>query len=482
MKYNMIRNILAILLVGLVGTATVHGEITLDSCRHMAIRNNKELLQSDLKIEQAGYQRKEAHAAYLPSVDFTGAYLYNSRKLSLLEEDALLPVKDFDLASQSYQFNVVKNPVTGEPVMVNGQPIPQQVALMPKSAMTFNVHHIILGSLTVTQPLYMGGKIKAMNEITRYAEDLAVSLHNSKVEDVVYSVDQAYWLVVSLKSKQRLAASYLDLVEALDADVAKMVKQGVATKSNQLTVDVRVNEAQVALTKVNNGVSLAKMALAQLCGMPIDDNFTLADENADSWALPSQQPEVDLNRVYASRHDLKALEIAGDIYDQKAKVVRSEMLPTVAAIAAYNITNPNTFNGFQNRFAGMFSVGAVVKIPLWHWGGLSNKYKAAQVEARLKRVELDDAKEKVALQVNQASFRYQEAYKTLEMTRANLTKADENLRSANIAFREGVATTDDILTAQTAWLQANSEKIDAEIDVMMCQVYLSKVLGNMVIK
>ena len=478
----MIRKALIILSLVIACTATAQAEISLDSCRHMAIRNNKELLQSDLKIEQAGYQRKEAHAAYLPSVDFTGAYLYNGRKLSLIEEDALLPVKNFDLATQSYQFNVVKNPMTGEPVVVNGQPIPQQVALLPKSAMTYNIHHIILGSLTVTQPLYMGGKIKAMNEITRYAEDLAVSMHNSKVEDVVYSVDQAYWTVVSLKAKQRLAMSFLELVEALDADVTKMVKQGVATKSNQLTVDVKVNEAQVALTKVNNGVSLAKMALAQLCGMPINDNFTLADENTDSWALPSRQPEIDLNRVYASRHDLKALEIAGDIYDQKAKVVRSEMLPSVAAIAAYNITNPNTYNGFKNRFGGMFSVGAVVKIPLWHWGGLSNKYKAAQVEARLKRVELDNAKEKVALQVNQASFRYQESYKTLEMTRANLTKADENLRAANIAFREGVATTDDILTAQTAWLQANSEKIDAEIDVMMCQVYLSKVLGNMEIK
>ena len=121
----------------------------------------------------------------------------------------------------------------------------------------------------------------------------------------------------------------------------------------------------------------------------------------------------------------------------------------------------------------------MVKIPLWHWGGLSNKYKAAQVEARIKRLELDEAKEKIELQVNQARFRYQEANKTLEMTRTNLAKADENLRVAQLAFKEGMATTDDVLAAQTAWLEASSEKIDAEIDVQLCDVYLSKVTGTM---
>lgn len=456
--------------------------ISLDSCRHMAVRNNKEILQSEMRIEQAGYQRKEAHAAYLPAFDMTASYLYNSRKLSLLEEDALLPVKNFDPATGSYQFNLVTNPATGQPVVVNGQPVPAQVALMPKDAMTFNVHHIILGAVTVTQPIYLGGKIKAMNEITRFAEQLAISMRDSKIENVIYSVDAAYWQVVSLKAKQRLAESYLELVKSLDNDVKSLVEQGVATRANQLTVDVRVNEAEVALTKVNNGLSLAKMALAQLCGMKIDDKFTLADEDLDSWALPAKAPEINMEQVYARRNDLHSLEIATNIFDQKVKLARSEMLPTVAAVGAFHLTNPNTYDGFKNRFGGAFSVGAMVRIPLWHWGGLSNKYKAAQVDARMKRVELDNAREKVELQVNQASFRYNESYKTLELTRANLNKANENLRVAQLSFREGIATTDDILTAQTAWLQANSEKIDAEIDVMMCDVYLSKVLGTMNIK
>jgi outer membrane protein TolC len=155
------------------------------------------------------------------------------------------------------------------------------------------------------------------------------------------------------------------------------------------------------------------------------------------------------------------------------------MMPKLAAVAALHATNPNSYNGFENKFGAAFSVGATLRVPLWHWGGLSNKVKAAQVEANVKRLELDDAKEKIALQISQAAFRYQEAFKTWEATKANLTQADENLRIAGIAFKEGMGTIDDVLTAQTAWLKANSEKIDAEISVQMTREYLDKVMGNM---
>ena len=74
---------------------------------------------------------------------------------------------------------------------------------------------------------------------------------------------------------------------------------------------------------------------------------------------------------------------------------------------------------------------------------------------------------------------FDEAKKTYEMTLSNLTKANENLRQAQLGFKEGVLTTTDVIGAQTAWLSANSEKIDAEIGIRLCKTYLSKVLGNL---
>ena len=452
--------------------------MTLDSCRNLALRNNKEIQQASLAIDKAGYQRKEAAAAYLPQFDLTAGYIYNSRKVSLIKEDQLLPTKSFNPQTGEYDFNLLIDPSTGYPMQVNGQYVPTTVALLPKSGLTYNIHNLMGGALTVTQPIYMGGKITAMNQITDLAEQLAREMRESKVEDVIYNVDVAYWQVVSLCAKQKLARSYVNLLQSLSGDVKAMVNEGVATRANQLSVDVKLNEANVDLTKVDNGVTLSRMLLAQLCGLPVNTMMTLADEGRDELGLTLAPSNYNLDEVYDKRHDIRSLTLATKIYDQQVKVARSEMMPKLAAVAALHATNPNSYDGFENRFGAAFSVGATLRMPLWHWGGLSNKVKAAQVEANVKRLELDDAKEKVALQISQAAFRYQEAFKTFEATKANLEQADENLRIADIAFKEGMGTLDDVLTAQTAWLKANSEKIDAEIDVQMTHEFLNKVMGN----
>ena len=96
----------------------------------------------------------------------------------------------------------------------------------------------------------------------------------------------------------------------------------------------------------------------------------------------------------------------------------------------------------------------------------------------LKSVQItDDAKEKVELQVSQASYKVNEAAKRLSMAEKNLEKADENLRYAKLGFMEGVIPTSNVLEAQTAWLSAQSDKIDAQIDVKLTVVYLRKSMG-----
>ena len=141
------------------------GVVSLDSCRSMALANNKSLQMSRQAIQTAEYVKKEASAAYLPSLDFNGGYMYNQKKISLLEEDAMLPIKVFNPEKGAYDFKLVTNPQTGAPVMVDGKPVPAEVALLPKEAMEFNIHNVFFGAITLTQPVYMGGKIRALNAI-----------------------------------------------------------------------------------------------------------------------------------------------------------------------------------------------------------------------------------------------------------------------------------------------------------------------------
>lgn len=475
--------ILAVLAVA--GTLSLNaqgsGTVSLDSCRQMALHNNKQMRIRAESVNMAHYQNKEAFAAYLPAIDFAGGYTYNQKKLSIFDSDQLLPTKSFDLATQSYQFNLVKNPMTGEPIKgPDGQYVPETVALIPKEAMTYDIHNVFFGAVTLTQPIYMGGKIVAMNRITKYAEEIARAMRNNEAENVVYAVDGAYWQVVSLKAKEELAESYVALLDTLRYNVNAMVEQGVATASDLLTVEVKLNQAQVDLTKVKNGLVLSRMALAQVCGLPVNTTFTLADEGI-SEPRQSQAParQYNMEDVYSRRQDLEALRMGVKVMEQKEKLAMSSMLPNVALVGAYSFSNPNMFDGFKKRFSGAFSVGAMVTIPIWHWGGNYNKYRAAKSQAKIAQLELDDAREMIDLQVSQASFKTEEAMKTYNMTLANIADAESNLRHATIGFKEGVMTTQNVMEAQTAWLKANSEKIDAMIDVHLCDVYLSKVLGTL---
>lgn len=459
------------------------GPVSLEELRQLALENNKQLMMSRERIRKAGYQKKEAFAAYLPGIDFAGGYLYNQRDLSIFDSDQLLPTKSFNLETQKYEFNLVTNPMTHEPIKgPDGQYIPSTVALIPKEAMTFDIHNVFFGAITLTQPVFMGGKIVAMNKIARAAERAARDLETSEAENVIYAVDAAYWQVVSLKAKEELATSFVNLLDSLSHNVHLMLEQGVATRSDALSVDVKLNAAQVDLTKVQNGLVLSRMALAQVCGLPIDSQLVLADEGS---ATPMPQPGVepdggfDMEQVYANRPDLRALEQAVEVTKQQKNVALSSMLPNLAIVGSYEVMNPNMYNGFEKKFKGAFSVGAMLSIPIWHWGGHIYKYKAAKSDQITRELELENAKELIALQVNQASFKTKESYKTFHTTMVNLAKADENLRTANLAFREGMATTDNVMEAQTAWLKAHSEQIDAAIEVQLCQTYLSKALGTL---
>lgn len=475
-----IRSFLLIMGVCCASMAFAQNTFSLDSCRNRALRNNKEIRIADERVRMAGYQKKEASAAYLPGVDFTGGYTYNQKEISLIEDDQMLPTKSFNMATGQYEYNLVMNPATGAPLTTpDGQYVPSTVALIPKSAMTYNIHNVFAGAVTLTQPVFMGGKIVAMNKITKYAEEIARDLRDNQAQNIIYNVDAAYWQVVSLSAKKRLAQSYANLLDTLNANVEAMHREGVATKADVLSVAVKNNEAQISLTKVDNGLTLARMLLAQICGMPINEPFTLEDEGKDTQVSDYVATQYNMQDVYSRRKDISALTKAVKVSEQQQKVAMSSMLPNLAIVGAYSFSNPNSFNGFKREFAGAFSVGAVLNIPIWHWGGNYNKYRAAKSQTVIRQYELDNVLEQVELQVSQASFKTEEAVKTYNTTVLNLTKAEENLRQAQIGFREGVISTSNVMEAQTAWLKAHSEKIDAGIDLQLCQVYLNKVLGTL---
>ena len=476
--------------------------LTLDSCRAMALRNNKQLSVSRVKQQVATNLRKSARTKYLPHISALGGYEWTSKEISLLSDE--------QKETLSHLGDGVSQKIGQSATSSMGQISPStwaalgMMGITPESlqsslsaglgdiqtglngignrivdALHTDTRNMFAGSIMLTQPVFMGGAIIAMNKMADIGEQLAANSADTKMQATLYSIDQTYWQVVSLRHKQKLSQAYLDLVQKFDGDVQKMIEEGVATRSEGLSVAVKVNEAEMMLTKVNDGLVLSKMLLCQLCGLPISEQVTLADEEVENLDVVQQTQQVDMQQVAENRPELRQLQNMVDMSRQLTNILKAGNLPQMMLTGGYLVSNPNVFNGFQRKFAGVWNVGVMLRIPLWNWGDIMYKVRASKGATTIAQLELEDAREKIELQVNQSTFRVKEANKKLEMARANTKKADENLRIANLGFSEGVISSTTVMEAQTAWLQAQSEKIDAEIDVKLSQVNLQKALGTL---
>jgi len=181
----------------------------------------------------------------------------------------------------------------------------------------------------------------------------------------------------------------------------------------------------------------------------------------------------------ANRPEIKALTQAENMAKSNEKIMFSRFLPNVVLSGNYLMSNPNVYNGYENKVGGMFTVGVVANIPLFHFGDKFHTLNAAKSQHKIASLQLEETKEKVQLQIKQTSYKVTESQRKRTATQHNMTAAVENLRYATEGFEAGVITSTDVLSAQTAWLSAKSESIDASIDVKLCNLYLEKSLGTL---
>ena len=457
----MKRTILLLTFVVTVSCMHAQRMLTLEECRNLAIQNNKELQISGEKIKMADNEKKAAFTKYFPQLSANGAYMWNQKDINLLDMGALSSSLSSSLGGLA-QLPMIQHLMSGVNDMQH-----------------LDVQNIWVGNVSLVQPVFMGGKIVNYNQITKFAKQLAESMNNLELQDLIYKTDETYWQVISLVNKKKLADAYVDLLRKMDSDVTAMIYEGVATEADGLSVKVKLNEAEMAQTKVENGLALTRMLLAQICGLSLEEDLSLADEKLDNFPVETTQASADLNEAFMNRNELRSLDLATKIYKRKERIALAEMLPNVALAANYFVTNPNVFNGFKNDFAGMFNVGVMVKVPLSGWWEGTYRRNSAKAETRIKTLEWQDAREKIELQVNQSVYKVNEAGKKLIASSRNMENADENLRRANFGFEEGVIPALNLMEAQTAWVSARSSLIDAQIEVKLTEVYLSKALGKL---
>ena len=463
--------------------------LNLDSCLALAVRNNKDLTIAQMKEDVATLNRKEAFTHYLPRVDATGAYVRTEKQLSLLSDEQKDALSNMGTTMGEKAGPIIQNMAAQNPQFASlfqqlgglaSQLVPEinQLGQGLVDALHTDTRNTTAAAIMLTQPLYMGGKIVAYNNITRYAEQIAKAQSDQKMQDLVVQVETAYWQIVSLESKRELALGYKKLIDTLDYNVEQLIEGGLATKADGLSVKVKKNEADVTLIQIDNGLALSRMLLCQLCGIDVNTEVHPTDDVMTMPLGSAALPAADcVGTAMESRPELRALSLLTKVNNEKVKVVRSDFLPKVALNAGYLWSNPSVYNSFERKFKGMWSVGVMVNVPLINWGEGCYKVRAAKTEARISELTLEDVREKIELQTTQCSQKLLEATNREETAQRSMAEAEENLRFANLGLSEGVIPVSNVLAAQTAWLSARSTVIAARIDRCLAELNLKRAMG-----
>lgn len=295
------------------------GPLSLQTCRDMALGYNKTLASKRVQREMAAQMRKSARTKYLPSLDVMGGAIFSSREISILNNTQKSTLKN--IGTSLGGLLGISDPKLQGTLNHLGQDV--------VDGFRTNNRAMYMASAMVTQPIYMGGAITAANNIADINEKMAAVNEELARQNTLQNIDQTYWTVVSLRHKLNLANSFLQLVQKLDDDVQKMITAGVATKADGLKVSVKVNEAEMAVTQVEDGLSLAKMLLCQTCGMPVESDITLADEAASAIAIEEDSVNGADTVAYWYRPELELLSNTVDISRQATKLARASYLPQV---------------------------------------------------------------------------------------------------------------------------------------------------------
>ena len=441
-------------LFGMAASLSVSAQekLSLKQCREMALKYNKEMAAADKQTEAARLLSLSYKANFFPNFTASGTGLYSTADGSLGIQGGNLPV-------------FLPDPVTGE-LATSGY------AYFPGLNLDYKVGTVYTGGVQVEQPLYMGGKIRAAYKMSLLGKEMAHLNEELTASGVILNTDKAYVQLVKAKEMKKVAEKYHVLLNELFRNVKSAHQHGMKPQNDVLKVQVKLNESELALRKADNALRLAGMNLCHYIGRPLTAGIDISDEFPEveqEWK--TQVADISARPEYAILD--KQVEIAG----QQVRLNRSELLPKVGIMGAYDYVHGFELNDQMLMDKGSFSVLLNVSIPLFHFGERSNKVRAAKAKLMQSRLEQENMNEQMMLELTQAANNLDEARLESELSDRSLLQAEENMKVSKSQYEVGLETLSDYLEAQALWQQAYETQVDAHFQLYLNYVEYLKAAG-----
>lgn len=411
-------------------------KLSMEQCRDMALTASEELKQADNSLRQAELDDKIAATARLPKIEgsATGAYV--------------LP--DIEM--------------TGMELAMRGT---------------------YMAGLTLTQPIYTGGKISAGRQMARLGRQIADQQLRMTRMDVLVDADNAYWSYIAVRRKVRMLESYSTQMDTIYKQTSSAVAAGMAIENDLLRIEARRTEIEYQLQRARNGADLCRMALCNVIGAPLDTAIEPTDTTFNIESPTAMSLDI------ARRPEVGLLEKQIDVNMQRIRDARSEMLPTVGLSAGYSYYGNIKLKGFADMGNGTtvpytqeFRDGIgiamlAVKIPIFHWGESRKKLHKARYELDNSQLELQRNMRLMSIEAQQAVQNVEDGYRMIHTAESGLRQAEENLRVMRNRYAAAMSPLTDLLDAQSQWQQAQSNLIEAQTQYMIYRTDYLRATGQL---
>lgn len=408
-------------------------EQLLDSARH----NNITLRNAQRGIDAAQQQRKEAFTKYFPTVSGTGTWFNANRgmaKMDVNPSEYISPELGAALATS----------LPAEALAALGSPI--SVSMIKNGT---------IAGINAVQPVFAGGQIINGNKLAKIGEDVSRLQFQLSENEAEKQTEQYYWQIVSLQEKLKTIAAVETMLSDIHKDVDVAVRAGVAMCNDLLQVQLRQNNTESQKLKLQNGLSIVRLLLAQFCGLS-SDSFTVS--MGDGFAVATIPQQQNHQQALLQTPEYQLLQKQVEAASLQKKMVIGQNLPTIAVGAGYNYHNLLD----NNRTFGM--IFATVSVPISDWWGGSHAIKRKKIEYQKAIDEQHDKAQLLQIRMQNAWNSVVESRQQLDIAQRSIEQAEENLRLNRDYYRAGTSKMSDLLEAQLLYQQSLDRRTDAYAD------------------
>jgi multidrug efflux pump subunit AcrB/outer membrane protein TolC len=439
--------VIVIAMLSMLPEKTEAQTLNLDSCKRLALNNNKRIKESQYDYEAAQQQRKSAFTNYFPVVSASAMHMQSIDYLIKVKTSEMnLPVYDGNSANLSSATQYAYVP-------------PFNINLLNKMTM---------GNLSVALPVYAGGRIRNGNKLAGLGEEVSKEQQNLTTADVLVHTEELYWTLVSLKEKQKTMDSYQALLDTLHQDVENYLKAGLVQRNDLLKVQLKQNEMKTNNLKLNNGTELTTRALCQQIGMSYETSVF----EMDSLQLLSPVNMVDAREAVMQRGEYQLLNKAVEAEELQKKMTRGEYMPQLSV----------TGIGYYGDVAGSTQKNALalvnLSIPISDWWGGSHKIRQQSIKLEKAKVSLEENSEQLSLQIEQLGNEMEECWFRIQVSESSVEQALENLKVSRDNYDAGTSGVSDLLEAQAMYQEARDNLIDARCNYKIKQAKYMQVTGR----